>query len=147
MANFRHRLLRIIPQLIKRCVLTTILYEYRLADHDFSIHESYFSGPVVARRFVRTLNVEPFRSWSLREGRKQPRRSTQVQAGLSVKIRKNYFFSSAFDFSAVFSFARSAFMASPFGESVLAVSLFLDSELLVDFPESEALLLAPFSAG
>lgn len=60
---------------------------------------------------------------------------------------ERYFFSSAFDFSAAFSFARSAFMASPFGESVLAVSLFLDSELLVDLPESEALLLAPFSAG
>ena len=47
----------------------------------------------------------------------------------------------------IVSFARSALVASAFGDSVLADSLFLDSELLVDLPESEALLLAPFSAG
>jgi hypothetical protein len=70
-----------------------------------------------------------------------------MQAGLSVKNRKSYFFSADLDFSAVFSFARSALVASAFGDSDLADSLFLDSELLVDLPESEALLLAPFSAG
>ena len=60
---------------------------------------------------------------------------------------EGYFFSAAFDFSAVFSFALSAFVASAFDASVLAVSLLLDSEALADLPESEALVLVPLSAG